>query len=319
MASRGAFIVFAFVVVLEILSIPISGYENNTQGTMALDPSSGSWHSGAATWNGDPHGRQRRLRSVGQRPFSSMVAGGGPLRFEDGEHCGACYQNPLMNQKKIKNRDTKGDQGSCEEWRAKRRFWRARFCGVSRNLGGGAILEDRQRELGGGSEGWAGQVKCIGNSACSGNPVTVVITDSCTGGPRLNELAFFDMSGTAFGAMANRGMGDLLRNEAIIDIQYRKVPCKYDRNVEFKVDAASNPYYFAILIKYESGDGDLIALVVDGAFWGATWAINSKDGKPLRPPFSIWLTSGSGHELVANDVIHPDGGPGFYLIAHEAN
>ena len=66
------------------------------------------------------------------------------------------------------------------------------------------------------------QVKCTGSAACSGRPVTVVVTDQCPGGPCLAETAHFDLSGRAFGAMAKPGQADNLRNVGVVKVMYNR-------------------------------------------------------------------------------------------------
>nr|AVT44077.1 EXPB2 [Osmanthus fragrans] len=162
------------------------------------------------------------------------------------------------------------------------------------------------------------QVKCTENTACSGNPVTVVITDECPGCD--SESVLFDLSGTSIGDMATTSQADQLRNAGRVQIQYRRVECNYPGvRLTFRVDAGSNSNYFAVVIEYEDGDGDVAAVELKQASdsdswvpmqqsWGAVWKLNS--GNALQAPFSIKITGDSGKSLVANNVIPAGWTPG---------
>ncbi|CAL0306200.1 unnamed protein product [Lupinus luteus] len=164
------------------------------------------------------------------------------------------------------------------------------------------------------------QVRCTENAACSQNPLIVVITDNC---PRCTGSSSFDLSDTAFRALASQGKADQLRNVGKLSkAQYKRVSCNFGKSIAFTIDSGSNPYYFAIEIEYESGDGNLveIALKQKGSntwipmfrSWGARWALNP--GSPLKPPFSIKLTeAGEGKKkksIMAGNVIPNNWQPG---------
>ncbi|CAI0404549.1 unnamed protein product [Linum tenue] len=175
------------------------------------------------------------------------------------------------------------------------------------------------------------QIKCTGNPSCSGHPVRVVITDSCPGGDCASESAHFDLSGTAFGAMALPGKESKLRNAGVLQISYARVPCEYSgKTVTFHVDAGSNEDYLAVVVEFEAGDGDLATVALKQSStstaagqhsdnndqwqpmqqsWGAVWKLDA--GGKLSPPFSIKLTSRlSGETLVADNVIPVGWQPG---------
>ena len=97
---------------------------------------------------------------------------------------------------------------------------------------------------------------------------------------------------------------------------FSRVACDYSgKTIAFHVDQGSNSNYFATVVEFEEGDGDLGAVELKEASsgtwramqqsWGAVWKLDP--GSQLNPPFSLRLTSQySGQTLLAKDVI-PDG------------
>nr|GMC60982.1 putative expansin-B2 [Ipomoea batatas] len=166
------------------------------------------------------------------------------------------------------------------------------------------------------------EVKCTENAACSGNPVTVVITDSCPGSDCGSQPVHFDMSDTAFVALAIPGNADQLRTAGVLNVLYRRVQCNYPGvPVSFGVLSGSSPYYFETLIEYVSGSGALSAVELKQASaspdswlsmqqsWGAVWKLENHSGL-TAPPFSLKLIDESGNTLVADNVIPANWQPG---------
>ncbi|TMW89442.1 hypothetical protein EJD97_017187 [Solanum chilense] len=155
------------------------------------------------------------------------------------------------------------------------------------------------------------QVLCNQNEDCSQNPITVTLTDECPGTCN-DDPIHFDLSGNAFGAMAKFGQADQLRNLGRIDIYYKRVSCDHKQNIMFKVEKGSNPYFLAIAIEAQNGDGDLSLVEIKNTnsnewlqmqqMFGATWSINIYPDTQI-PPFSIRLTSQNKHQVEANNVI----------------
>ncbi|KAG2550594.1 expansin-B2-like [Panicum virgatum] len=155
------------------------------------------------------------------------------------------------------------------------------------------------------------EIKCTGknNPACSGQPRRVMITD-------MNYYPVakyhFDLSGTAFGALARPGLNDKLRHAGIIDIQFRRVPCdNRGLTINFHVEQGSNPVYLAVLVEYANKAGTVLQMDLREAgsrswtpmrrSWGSVWRLDSNH--PLRAPFSLRVRGEPRKPLVAYNVI----------------
>ncbi|KAK7395614.1 hypothetical protein VNO78_16178 [Psophocarpus tetragonolobus] len=153
------------------------------------------------------------------------------------------------------------------------------------------------------------EVKCTQDPACSGDPVRVVITDECAGCGSDSKY-HFDLSGTSFASLAAVGQKQKLFKSGKISIVFRKVKCQYPkRTIAFEVDSGSNHYYFATLVKFVNGDGDIekLEMKTDSGWhsmqrsWGALWKLDK--GIQLKPPFSFKLTTKAGKTISAKNVI----------------
>ncbi|XP_017216843.1 expansin-B18-like [Daucus carota subsp. sativus] len=156
------------------------------------------------------------------------------------------------------------------------------------------------------------QVQCSAEQ-CSGQPITVTITDECPGA--CNNVPFhFDLSGHAFGAMAKPGQENNLRQLGQVDIQFRRVPCNYQgAKIAFKIDPYINPNYFACAVESINGDGDIGAMQLKPSnsdwipmqqSWGATWYANISDS--AQGPLSFRITTSSGKSIEADNAVPPN-------------
>ncbi|KAF8728079.1 hypothetical protein HU200_018658 [Digitaria exilis] len=158
-------------------------------------------------------------------------------------------------------------------------------------------------------------IRCTKDKSCSGKAETVIITD-------MNYYPVskyhFDLSGTAFGRLAKPGLNDKLRHSGIIDIEFTRVPCEFPGlKIGFHVEEYSNPVYFAVLVEYEDGDGDVVQVDLmesktahgppTGRWtpmresWGSIWRMDTNHR--MQAPFSIRIRNESGKTLVAKNVI----------------
>ena len=102
------------------------------------------------------------------------------------------------------------------------------------------------------------QVKCKIPELCNDNGAYVVATDYGQG-----DRTDFIMSPRAFSSLGrNPAASEQLKKYGVVDIAYRRVPCRYPgHNIVFKVqESSNNPGYFAVLLLNVGGASDVTAV-----------------------------------------------------------
>ncbi|XP_057966371.1 expansin-like A1 [Malania oleifera] len=132
------------------------------------------------------------------------------------------------------------------------------------------------------------QMRCKDKALCRSEGIKVFLFD-------LNNSNRTDLvlSRTAFSAMARNGKGQDILNEGIVNVEYRKVPCVYRKNLSVRVEEISNKSFLALKFLYQGGQTDIVAVDIakasDSSRWqymtrnyGAVWSTDSVPQGPLQ-------------------------------------
>ncbi|TVU10547.1 hypothetical protein EJB05_44088, partial [Eragrostis curvula] len=150
------------------------------------------------------------------------------------------------------------------------------------------------------------KITCQGHPACSTDGVTVTVADVCRGGPCLEEANHVDLSGHAFGRMAQPGREDELPAAGTVSMIKGWVGCVYDSPPALVVhpSATGQDFKFTLLFAPGKGMANWLTLELKEAlhptddwkratWWeGASWKFTDDDNKPIpvQAPLSIKLT-----------------------------
>ncbi|KAH7549685.1 hypothetical protein ACOSP7_025420 [Xanthoceras sorbifolium] len=102
------------------------------------------------------------------------------------------------------------------------------------------------------------QVRCTEPQLCSDDGVNVVATDYGEG-----DNTDFILSPSAYGSLATEDKSDELFDYGVVDIEYRRIPCRFAgyNNLMVKVHENSNhPHYLAIVVLYVAGQNEIEAV-----------------------------------------------------------
>ncbi|KAJ4712645.1 Expansin-like like [Melia azedarach] len=114
------------------------------------------------------------------------------------------------------------------------------------------------------------QVRCKVPQRCSENGVMAVVTDYGEG-----DNTDFILSPRAYSKLARPGASAKLFSYGVVDVEFRRVPCRYNYNLRFKVhEHSSFPGYLALVILYQAGQSDILAVDI--------WQGHRRDWMPMR-------------------------------------
>ncbi|XP_027083305.1 expansin-like B1 [Coffea arabica] len=116
------------------------------------------------------------------------------------------------------------------------------------------------------------QVRCTIPEHCTEEGTKVVVTDYGEG-----DKTDFVLSTAAYGRLARPYMAEHLFAYGVVDVEFKRIPCKYSYNLLFLVQAHSRyPGYLALVPLYQPGAYDITAIEV--------WQEDCKQWRPMRRP-----------------------------------
>ncbi|KAL2525217.1 Expansin-like B1 [Abeliophyllum distichum] len=114
------------------------------------------------------------------------------------------------------------------------------------------------------------QVRCKIPTYCSEEGAKVVVTDYGEG-----DRTDFILSTRGYAKLARPNMAAELLAYGVVDVEYKRVPCRYGNNLLLKVHEHSKyPLYLAIVPLYKGGIYDITAVDV--------WQEDCKEWRPMR-------------------------------------
>ncbi|XP_051129817.1 expansin-like B1 [Andrographis paniculata] len=121
------------------------------------------------------------------------------------------------------------------------------------------------------------QVRCTIPTHCSKEGTNIVVTDFAIG-----HYTDFVLNARAYASLALPNMASELIAYGVIDVEYRRIPCKYSYNLKLKVhERSSFPSYIAIFPIYQAGFYDIVAAQV--------WLEDCKEWRDMRRVFgTVW-------------------------------